>query len=153
MQNFLQKMQDFMNGRYGVDDLTCALGALGVLLALIAAIFNWGILTWIAIVILVIGIARALSRDFGARERENNSFRNLTARVPAIDDAFSKLPFNRAGDRMARAGRTAKKMLVNRKTTMYFRCKNCGQILSVPRGKGRIRITCPKCGCKAEKRS
>jgi len=36
---------------------------------------------------------------------------------------------------------------------MYFRCKNCGQILSVPRGKGRILITCPKCGCKAEKRS
>ena len=153
MQNFLQKIQEFMNGRYGVDDLTCALGALGVILALIASIFKWGILTWIAIVVILVAILRALSKDFAARERENAKFRDLTSKAPALDQVFDKLPFKHAGEQVARSGRIAKKVLVNRKTTMYFRCKNCGQVLSVPRGKGHIRITCPKCGCKAEKRS
>ena len=33
----------------------------------------------------------------------------------------------------------------NRKTTCYFKCKNCGAVLSVPRGKGKLRVTCPQC--------
>ena len=27
----------------------------------------------------------------------------------------------------------------------YFRCPQCGQQLRVPRGRGKISITCPKC--------
>ncbi len=153
MQDFMQKVREFMDGRYGADDLTCALGAVGVLIALIGALFKWSVLTWVAIIVILLAILRAFSKDFPARERENLKFRELTSKAPAVDQVLDKLPFSRAGEQMARAGRTAKKVLVNRKTTMYFRCKNCGQILSVPRGKGRIRITCPKCGCQAEKRS
>ena len=42
-----------------------------------------------------------------------------------------------------RAKRTAKKMWKGRKTTAYLKCPNCGQMLSVPKGKGKIRVTCP----------
>lgn len=42
---------------------------------------------------------------------------------------------------------------VNRKTTKYFRCKGCGQILSIPRGKGTMRIVCPKCKTEVMKKS
>ena len=35
----------------------------------------------------------------------------------------------------------------------YFKCPNCGQMLSVPKGKGKIRVTCPKCHAKMETRS
>ena len=31
----------------------------------------------------------------------------------------------------------------------YFTCKSCGTICRVPAGKGKIEITCPKCGSKA----
>ena len=126
---------------------------MGVIIALLGALLKVGLFTWIAIIVIVLAIVRAISKNFPARERENDQFRQLTSKAPALDGFFDKLPFKHGAERMARAGRTAKKMLVNRKTTMYFRCKNCGQILSVPRGKGRILITCPKCGCKAEKRS
>ena len=27
----------------------------------------------------------------------------------------------------------------------YFKCSNCKQTLRVPRGKGKLSITCPKC--------
>ena len=30
----------------------------------------------------------------------------------------------------------------------YFTCKNCKTICRVPTGKGKIEITCPKCGGK-----
>ena len=40
-----------------------------------------------------------------------------------------------------------------RKTTAYLKCPNCGQMLSVPKGKGKIRVTCPKCHAKMETRS
>ena len=26
-----------------------------------------------------------------------------------------------------------------------FKCKKCGAVLSVPRGKGTLRVTCPQC--------
>ena len=35
----------------------------------------------------------------------------------------------------------------------YFRCPQCGQQLRVPRGRGKISITCPKCGHQFIKKS
>ena len=35
----------------------------------------------------------------------------------------------------------------------YFRCPKCRQCVRVPRGKGRIRIHCPKCGEYFEKKT
>jgi ribosomal protein L37AE/L43A len=39
-------------------------------------------------------------------------------------------------------------MLVDRikdRRNRYFECPRCRQIVRVPRGKGKIAITCPKC--------
>jgi predicted RNA-binding Zn-ribbon protein involved in translation (DUF1610 family) len=33
-----------------------------------------------------------------------------------------------------------------RKTYRFFRCPRCGVTARVPKGKGKIKITCPKCG-------
>ncbi len=41
-------MQDFMKGRYGVDDLTLSLGVLGMVLALIGSLASLAPLSWIA---------------------------------------------------------------------------------------------------------
>ena len=35
----------------------------------------------------------------------------------------------------------------------YFRCPQCRQTVRVPRGKGKLAITCPKCGRRFEKKS
>lgn len=35
----------------------------------------------------------------------------------------------------------------------YYACPRCRQKVRVPRGKGKIRITCPKCGERFEKKT
>ncbi len=35
----------------------------------------------------------------------------------------------------------------------YYACPRCRQRIRVPRGKGKIRITCPKCGERFEKKT
>ena len=39
------------------------------------------------------------------------------------------------------------------KTHRHFRCPKCAQKVRVPRDKGKIMITCPKCGEKFAKKS
>ncbi len=39
----------------------------------------------------------------------------------------------------------ARQWIGNRKKYRYFRCKNCKTSLRVPRGKGIIRVHCPRC--------
>ena len=34
-----------------------------------------------------------------------------------------------------------------------FKCKKCGAVLSVPRGKGTLRVVCPKCKTETTKKS
>jgi len=45
------------------------------------------------------------------------------------------------------------RQIENRKMYRYYTCKNCGQKVRVPSGKGTIEITCPKCGNRFDKRT
>ena len=80
----------------------------------------------------VIAIVRALSKNHSRRSKEDEVFMKVVTKP--------KKTFNRA-----------KLRWTNRKTTVYFKCGQCGQHLSVPKGKGKIRIICPKCGKEINK--
>lgn len=161
-------MNDFMKDRYGVDELTCVLGGTGMLLALIGAIANLNPLMWIALCIVLLALARAFSKNTAARRSENDVFRSSTRRVPVLGDLVARLgSITSAGRKVSggpaasaapnieyeRAKRTAKKMWQEHKTSRFLKCPNCGQILSVPKGKGRLRVTCPRCRAKMETKS
>ena len=49
------------------------------------------------------------------------------------------------------------KLLINRiqerETHKYFKCKKCKAVLRVPKGRGKIEITCPKCRAKVIKKT
>ena len=157
-------MDNFMKGRNGADELTIVLGFFGIILAMVGSLAHFQWLSWIAIAVIVIGVLRGLSKNVDARRKENEAFVAATANVPGLGKFVASLGGGAATantshatgtskEDLERAKRTAKKMWKGRKTTAYLKCPNCGQMLSVPKGKGKIRVTCPKCHAKMETRS
>ena len=164
-------MNNFMKDRYGADELSLAVGSVGVVLALVGSIFSLRTVSLIALVLLVLDLLRCFSKNFEARRRENESYRALVARIPVIGDklagrggawsgaAGAARPGARSASRAGatndfkRQARTAKKMWKERKTKAFLKCPQCGTMLSVPRGKGKIIVTCPKCHARMETKS
>ena len=151
-------MNDFMKGRNGADELTIVMGFAGIIIAMIGSMARIQWLSWIAIAVIVIGVLRGLSKNIDARRKENDAFVTATAKfVASLGGGTAAANASRAAgtskEDFERAKRTAKKMWKGRKTTAYLKCPNCGQMLSVPKGKGKIRVTCPKCHAKMETRS
>lgn len=138
MRNFFERlsyrMSVWMQGRYGLDGLSNGLVALAIVCMLLSLIPSADVLSWLALVCMVVAIVRACSKNIAARRRENDTYERVM-RKPK------------------RAYALAKKAWGNRATTKYFRCKGCGQVLSVPRGKGTLRVVCPKCKTETHKKS
>jgi len=113
-----------MMGRYGADQLSFAM----LLLSMVLVMFTRGRLWPLAVLgFVVLGLAyyRMLSRNISARAQENGVFLRYCYRVRGAWDRL----MNRMGDKYHR----------------YYRCPNCRQQLRVPRGRGKIAITCPRC--------
>ena len=99
---------------------------MGVLFTFLEIITGLGICSLIGMVFLLYFMFRCFSRNIAARARENARYIALTAKPRA---AWAR--FNTRWDQ--------------RKTTKFLKCPQCGQSLSVPKGKGTLKITCPKC--------
>jgi len=139
---FFQKIRNalarFMYGRNGMDQLNRALFWLYIVLwlvgSLVSAVLKSNVLTavfngvmWILFVILFF---RMFSKNLYKRRAENQKWVNWLWRIKS----------NQAGAKARHADKEHK----------YFTCKNCKTICRVPAGKGKIIITCPKCGAKIE---
>lgn len=154
-------MQDFMKGRHGVDDLSTGLCVIGVILTLIGAIFSIQPLSYIALALMAWALIRAFSKNEAARSQENAAYKRLVARIPGIGAKLGGGAGTSGGttrntaatDDLKRQARTAKKMWKERKTKAFLKCPTCGTMLSVPKGKGKIIVTCPKCHSRMETRS
>lgn len=123
MRNFFQRL---MYGRYGTDTLNNTMLVLCIVLMILSRVFRQGWLNILSIAVLVICYLRLFSRNINARYQENQKF--LTA-VQPVRKWFGGV----------------KQRFRDRKTHRYYVCPNCGMTLRVPRGKGKINITCPKC--------
>ena len=126
-------IQRFMYGRYGSDQLNVFLIVLYLLLYFLSAVTEFFLLYWLSLLLLCVTLFRILSRNIPARRRENAKF--LQAADPVI--------------RWFRLRRTIRRDKDHR----YFKCPNCGQQLRVPRGKGRITVTCRSCGATFQENS
>ena len=119
--------QNFMAGRNGADRLSVAQIAASVVLNLLSRRPGREMLSLLSAALLLWALFRILSRNLPARQRENARF------VTALPRLRSRLT----------AWRERQK---HRKDYKFYRCAGCGNWLRVPRGKGRIQITCPRCG-------
>lgn len=120
-------LRRMMAGRYGSDQLTVALLVLYAALYLTAQAIRWLPLAILALLLLCYAFYRMLSRDLSRRWRENQWFLRYWNRVSGWFGRFMRVRRDR-------------------RTHRYYKCPNCSSRLRVPKGKGKIQITCPVCG-------
>lgn len=141
-QKLAQKIQTFMIGRNGPDDLTRFSLVVALVLMVLSVVLPdptaRAVLSWLALAVIVYGYFRMISKNVGKRYQENCAF--LRA-------------FDKAAAPVRRAGKQAEERRKYGKTHRIYRCKSCGQSLRVPKGKGTIKVTCPKCGASFTTRS
>ncbi|MDD2979435.1 MAG: hypothetical protein PHN80_05630 [Hespellia sp.] len=133
-----EKLMRFMQGRYGVDSLSKFLLVIGVA-AVVLSSFTGGniagriiyIIGWVAIILTYF---RMFSKNYTKRSAENQTYLNKTYKIRCW---FAK----------------QKNLISQRKVYHIYKCPNCKQKIRVPKGKGRIEISCPKCRTSFIKKS
>ena len=129
-----EKFRQFMIGRYGTDGLNQFLSIASLVLLLIAIISRVSLFTYLGAALLIFCYYRTFSRNISKRTEENYRYYAVKDRIRS---KFSSL----------------RDQWNNRKLYHYYRCPQCRQKLRVPRGRGRIQISCPRCGTQFIKKS
>ena len=111
-------LRSFMVGRYGTDKLSLTMLVAALALSLVSAFLGSSILNLVLTLVSYGLMFWAIFRSFS---------RNTYARYEE-NRKFLRF-FDQLKDR----------------THRYFNCPKCRQTVRVPRGKGKIAITCPRC--------
>ena len=124
-----------MAGRYGADQLSIALLLFWLFLSIMTRFIKYNQ------IIIVVNIAlaffiyyRIFSRNITKRYQENIKF------LKYWNPIKNKL-------------KNTIKHIKGARYYRYYKCSNCKQVLRVPKGKGKISITCPKCKLTMIKKS
>ena len=127
----------FMYGRNGADKLGQVMLWAYLAVFVLQLIFGGLELTVLAVICEVLMYAlmfvilfRMFSRNLGKRRAENQRFLNWWWRV--------------------KNGRSAAKARKADTDHKYFTCNGCKTVCRVPAGKGKVVITCPKCGAQIQ---
>ena len=140
--NFIQK---FFYGRNGTDQLNIVLLVVSILSTIANNFIGSGVLNTISYIFLLACMFRMLSRNIAARQRENARFLQI---LGPLGQRF----FPNLGQQGHYHAPPRQKPAKDRANFRYFRCPNCKQGLRAPRGKGRVKITCSKCGVQFYKK-
>ena len=111
-------LRSFMTGRYGTDRLNMVIlgaGLVASLLSVMISVQPFNLILWILSYVLMIW---AIFRSLS-----RNTYKRYQENRKFLQ------VFDRLKDRQHR----------------YFDCPKCRQMVRVPRGKGKIAITCPRC--------
>lgn len=131
--NMQEKFRKFMIGRYGVDELSIDTLRLSLLFFVLSLFIKETILPMIGMGLVLFSYIRAFSKNTVKRYAERNRYLPLRQKFMQ--------PLQRT-----------KRKISEGKTYRFYRCDVCNTELRVPKGKGKVKITCPKCGHVFEKR-
>ncbi len=119
---FMWRFRTFMSGRNGQDELGRTLTYASLAIYVLSIIIDSQILYYAAFIGIVYTLYRMFSKNLYMRREENRKF------VTWLETSRIKME--------------------QRKDYKIFKCKGCGRNIRVPRGKGKIEVTCPMCGKK-----
>lgn len=116
--SFIYKFRNFMNGRYGTDELNSFIFKIYVLLLIINIFIKSNIIFYIELFLLLIILLRYFSKNIYRRGRENRVFLNIKNKLIFKDDKI------------------------------YRRCHKCKIKLKLPLPSkiGIKKVKCPECG-------
>lgn len=127
-RNFIGRM---MAGRLGTDRLNRFLSLFTVVMLLVSMLLSRrgiGSLAWaLGIVSLALMLLRSFSRNLEKRYRENQAYERISGKLTGTIRGY-------------------RSRFRQRKEYRFFRCPSCRTWLRVPRGKGKVNITCRHCG-------
>ncbi len=134
--NIGYRIQQFMQGRYGFDELSRFLAIAGLILLLLSRVPYLGIIYFLALFLLIWSWFRGFSKNTYKRQMERQKY--LTVK-------------NRIKQRLL----LCRNIWRDRRTHKYYKCPHCKAIVRIGKpGKGRtITVNCPKCGQGFEKRT
>lgn len=126
-----RRFNQFMRGRYGHDQLNTVILIFYLLFLLVGNFVRSDqatlLFSLLSLMAMLLFLFRYFSKNIHQRFKENEQF------IKIRDQLMTK---------------TTKPP-----TVKIFKCPNCSQKVRVPRGRGKIEITCPKCGHHFDKRS
>ena len=126
LNNLAVGFRRFMTGRYGNDKLNMAILGVAVVISLLSGFFRSA-----GVNLLMTAVAYGLMIWAIWRTLSRNTYKRYQENRKFLQF------FDRLKDRNHR----------------YFDCPKCRQIVRVPRGKGKIAITCPRCREKFVKKT
>jgi len=116
-----------MTGRYGPDHLNIAMVIVSLILFLLNGITGFAPIAYISYILIALALIMMLSRNIDRRRAENDKFIRywwpVRTKIKRLHTSFK-----------------------HRKTHRFLQCPSCRNTLRVPKGKGKLQITCPKCG-------
>lgn len=132
--NWKNKMMQFMQGRYGADQMGQMLSAVSMVFLIISLFSRNQAWFLLALIGIAYNYFRMFSKNISKRYAENQKYLKMTAGI-------------------RRKLASWKSQLAQRKIYHIYRCPGCKQKIRVPRGRGKIEIRCPKCNTRFVKKS
>ena len=133
----MKRLGSFFDEIYGFDGLSCGLLVLSIIIKLVTglcpsqAVNKFNLISYLPLLWCVF---RVFSHNYEKRQRENEKFLNFIR--PLCENIIEK-----------------REEKAEAKLFRFFKCPVCKQKLRVPKGKGKVEITCPKCGNKFIKKA
>ncbi len=134
LSRFGEKMQRAMMGRYGTDQFTLFLLITSVIFTFLGNFKPIRFMYFIGVAIIFYALYRTMSKKYDARRKELNLYLRLSEKPRA--------ELHLLGNKIR-----------DKKTHRYFKCKECKTVMRVPKDRGKIEITCPKCRAKCVKKT
>jgi len=139
-----ERLIAFMYGRYEQDNLNRFLNVAALIFMVDSIFTKITILNSLALALMILSLFRMFSKNISKRSRKNSGYLRLKGKITSWY-SIRKGKFTK--------WKTLKKRKFNeRKTHCYYKYNSCHVQLRVPKGRGDITITCPKCHASLKKR-
>lgn len=131
---WISKLMFYMKGRYGYDELSKILILVGLVLSVFSNFTGGFLLNMLALASIAFGGLRVLSKEKGNRRKELQQYMKWKQSV------LSRY-------------RKYRNRWIQRKAFKITKCPSCKQKIRIPRGRKKVRVTCPSCQNKFIKKT